>query len=178
MSIKGKILSSSVVNWLHKFIHLLKLDNSVHDTSQSDVDLSGTVIDQLLSQMLTSGTWSLGEEIDLVKDVLGWINDNLEELKSHDVIEVNVIQGDALSDFIKDNQKDERYKDISNFVLDSLINSVILVAIDKIGKVADTLMIRSNGGLSEQSLKEFHSQPILNLKFPHNYGNFSSHELH
>lgn len=166
MSIIGNILRSSRVDWLQKFIHLLKLDNYVHDTSQSDIDLSGVAANQLLSQMLTSGKWAIGEEIELVEDVLGWINDNLEELTSKDIIEVNVINGVALSDFIKDNQQDERYKDISFFVLYSLINSVILVAIDKNGNIADDMLIRSNEGLSEQTLVEFHGQPILKIKIP------------
>ncbi|MBD5205178.1 MAG: hypothetical protein HDS71_08855 [Bacteroidales bacterium] len=97
---------------------------------------------------------------------MGWINDNLEDLTDNNAIEVNVIQGDTLSDFIKDNQQKDRYKKISQFALNALVKGIVLVATNKYGNLTNNFMIRSNGGLSEQSLKEFHDQPILKIKIP------------
>ena len=166
MSVIGDILRSTTVNWLQKFIHFLKLDNYVYDSSKSNIDSSGAITNDILLQLSTSAKWSLGERIDLVNDILGWINDNLEELKDNNAIEVNVIQGDALSDFINDNQQKDQYKEVSQFALNTLLKSVILVATDKNGNIINDLMIRSKGGLSEQSLTEFHDQPILKIKIP------------
>ncbi len=166
MSNIGEILRSTTVNWLHKFIHFLKLDNYVYDSSKLDIDSSGSITNDILIQLITSANWSSGERIDLVNDIMGWINDNLEELTDNNAIEVNVIQGDALSDFIKDNQQKDQYKEISQFALNTLLKSMILVATDKNGNIINDLMIRSNGGLSEQSLMEFHDQPILKIKIP------------
>lgn len=55
----------------------------------------------------------------------------MEELTDNNEIEVNVIQGDALSDFIEDNQQKDRYKKISQFALNALVKSIVLVATDK-----------------------------------------------
>lgn len=161
MSNIGYILRSTTVNWLHKFIHFF---NWIFMCI--GIDSSGTITNDILIQMSTSAKWSSGERIDLVYDILKWINDNLEELTDNNAIEVNVIQGDALCDFIKDNQQKNQYKKISQFALNTLVKSVILVAIDKNGNITNDLMIRSNGGLSEQSLMEFHDQPILKIRIP------------
>lgn len=166
MSVIDNILRSTPVNWLHKFIHLLKLDNYVHNTSKQEIDLSGAATNELLLQLISSSKWSLGMNIELVEDILGWINDNLEELTANGTIEVNAIKGDALNEFIKDNQQKGKYKEISQMVLSSLLNSVVIVALDEYGNITVDQMIRSRAGLSAESLEKFQGQPILRIKIP------------
>lgn len=158
------ILHSTPINWVHKFIHLLKLDNYVCNPNKQNVDLCGTATNDLLLQLISSSRWSLGPNIELVEDILGWINDNLEELTSDGTIEVNAINGEALNEFIKDNQQEGRYQEISNVVLNSLLNSIVIVALDGNGDITDNQMIRSKEGLSPQSLDQFNGQPILKIK--------------
>ncbi len=164
MSVIGNILNSTPVNWLHKFIHFLKLDNFVHNTSNSDIDLSSAATNESLLQSLSSSYWSVGSNIELDKDILEWINNNIEELTGDGTIEVNTIQGDALCEFIKENQQNGKYKEISQLVLSSLAKSVIIVALDECGNITDVQMIRSKEGLSVQSLAQFKGQPILKIK--------------
>lgn len=164
MSVIGNILRSTPINWLHKFIHLLKLDNYVCNPYKQDVDLCGTATNDLLQQLISSSKWSLGTNIELVEDILGWINDNLEGLTCNGTIEVNVIKGEALNEFIKDNQQEGKYQEISNLVLNTLLNSVIIVALDENGDITDDQMIRSKEGLSSQSLVQFNGQPTLKIK--------------
>lgn len=164
MSIIDNILRSTPINWVHKFIHLLKLDNYVGNPNKQNVDLCGTATNDLLLQLISSSRWSMGPNIELVEDILGWINDNLEELTSNGTIEVNAINGEALNEFIKDNQREGRYQEISNLVLNSLLNSIVIVALDGNGDITENQMIRSKEGLSPQSLNQFNGQPILKIK--------------
>lgn len=166
MSVIGNILRSTPINWLHKFIYLLKLDNYACNPFKQNVDLCGTATNDLLLQLISSSKWSWGTNIELVEDILGWINDNLEELKDNGTIEVNAIKGEALNEFIKDNQQEGKYQEISNAVLNSLLNSVVIVALDENGDITEDQMIRSKEGLSPQLLIQFNGQPILKIKIP------------
>ena len=166
MSVIDNILRATPINWVHKFIHLLKLDNYMCNPNKQNVDVCGTATNDLLLQLISSSKWSLGPNIELVEDILGWINDNLEELTDDGTIEVNAINGEALNEFIKDNQQEGKYQEISNVVLNSLLNSVVIVALDGNGDITDNQMIRSKEGLSPQLLVQFNGQPILKIKMP------------
>ncbi len=164
MSMIDKKLHFTPVNWLHKFVHLFKLDNYVYYADKSESDFSGAASNELLLQLCSSATWSIGNSIDLVEDILGWINDNIDDLTIKKTSEINIIQGDALSEFITDKQQKGKCKEISPFVLNTLVNSVVVVAVDEYGNITYDMMIRSNRGLSEQSLEKFSGQPILKIK--------------
>lgn len=164
MSVIENILRSTPINWLHKFIHILKLDNYVCNPNKQNVDLCGTATNDILLQLISSSKWSLGTKIELDEDILGWINDNVEELIDNGTIEVNAIKGEALNEFIKDNQQEGKYPELSNVNLDSLLDSVVIVALDENGDITDNQMIRSKEGLSPQSLDKFNGQPILKIK--------------
>ena len=110
--------------------------------------------------------WAVAFVIDLVTDVLGWINDKLEELLDDGATEVNTIKGSALSDFIQQNQKQGRYTEISLSDLNAMRNSVVNVAMNNNGAIIDDQMIRSNGGLSSQSNAQFRGEPMLKIKIP------------
>ena len=77
--------------------------------------------------------------------------------------EVDVVRGDALADFIKQNQATGKYKEVSLENLNVLNNSVINVAMNS-NVVVDNQMIRSNGGLSSAAESQFKGQPTLKIK--------------
>lgn len=116
--------------------------------------------------LIAAAIWAVAFVIDLVTDVLGWINDKLEELLDDGATEVNTIKGSALSDFIQQNQKQGRYTEISLSDLNAMRNSVVNVAMDNNGAIIDDQMIRSNGGLSSQSNAQFRGEPMLKIKIP------------
>ena len=116
--------------------------------------------------LIAAAIWAVAFVIDLVTDVLGWINNKLEELLDDGATEVNIIKGSALSDFIQQNQQQRRYTAISFSDLNAMHNSVINVAMDNGGDIIDDQMIRSNGGLSSLSNAQFRGEPILKIKIP------------
>lgn len=124
------------------------------------------LIAMAIAGLIYAAIWAVSFVIDLVTDILGWINDKLEELLDEGTTEVNTIQGGALSDFIKQNQAAGRYTEISLNDLNAMRNSVVNVAMDARGNITDDQMIRSNGGLSSQSQAQFNGQPILKIKIP------------
>lgn len=124
------------------------------------------LIAMAIAGLIYAAIWAVSFVIDLVTDILGWINDKLEELLGEDTTEVNAIQGGALSDFIRQNQAAGRYTEISLNDLNAMRNSVVNVAMDEHGNITDDQMIRSNGGLSSQSKAQFNGQPILKIKIP------------
>lgn len=119
-----------------------------------------------IAGLICAAIWAIGFVIDLVTDILGWINDKLEELLDEGTTEVNSIQGGALSEFIRQNQATGRYTEISLNDLNAMHNSVVNVAMDAYGNITDDQMIRSNGGLSAQSQAQFNGHPMLKIKIP------------
>ncbi len=124
------------------------------------------LIAMAIVSLIIAAIWAVSFVIDLVTDILGWINNKLEELLDEGTTEVNAIQGCALSEFIKQNQAAGRYTEISLNDLNAMRNSVVNVAMDQNGNITDDQMIRSNGGLSSQSQAQFNGQPILKIKIP------------
>lgn len=124
------------------------------------------LIAMAIAGLIYAAIWAVSFVIDLVTDILGWINDKLEALLDNGTTEVNTIQGGALSEFIKQNQAAGKYTEISLNDLNAMRNSVVNVAMDAQGNITDDQMIRSNGGLSSQSQAQFNGQPILKIKIP------------
>lgn len=124
------------------------------------------LIAMAIAGLIYAAIWAVSFVIDLVTDILGWINDKLEALLADGTTEVNSIQGGALAQFILDNQRYGRYTEISLNDLNAMRNSVVNVAMDAQGNITDDQMIRSNGGLSSQSQAQFNGQPILKIKIP------------
>lgn len=127
----------------------------------------GNVLDLIIcaiGALIEMAIWAVGFFIDILTDVLSWINGCLESLLGNGATEVDAVRGDALSDFIKQNQATGRYTEISLAQLNAMNNSVINVAVNKNGNVVDDQMIRSNGGLSQQAKVQFNGQPTLKIK--------------
>lgn len=124
------------------------------------------LIATVIAGLIYAAIWAVGFVIDIITDILGWINNKLEELLGEGTTEVNTLDGRALSEFIKQNQAAGRYTEISLNELNAMHNSVVNVAMDENGNITDDQMIRSNGGLSDKTKAQFNGQPILKIKIP------------
>ena len=119
-----------------------------------------------INSLFSSATWSVGANIDLFTDILGWINDNLEGLKENGAIKVNAVRGDAFAEFIINGQRRHKYLGFSNREIEKISNGVIIVAMDAQGRQIDDHLILSTEGLSTETIKQFHDMPILTINLP------------
>ena len=87
----------------------------------------------------------------------------LEELLDDGCTEVNVIQGSAIADFIRVNQAQGNYTEISFGQLQAMDTGVVNVANNNTS-VQKMQMIRSEKGLSEQSKAQFGNKDVLKIK--------------
>ena len=116
--------------------------------------------------LFSSATWSVGPNVDLLTDILEWINDNLEGLKENGVTKVNAVRGDALAEFIVNGQRRHKYLEFSNREIEQISNGVILVAMDTQNLLINDHLILSTEGLSTETIKQFHDMPILTINLP------------
>ncbi len=130
---------------------------------KAKVASSNEAIIEYIDSLTIEAIWAVGFVIEMVSDILSWINGKLEGLLNRGANEVDVVRGDALADFIKQNQATGKYKEVSLENLNVLNNSVINVAMNS-NVVVDNQMIRSNGGLSSAAESQFKGQPTLKIK--------------
>lgn len=126
----------------------------------------GNIMDLMvcaIGTLIAAAIWAVGFVIDMVTDILSWINGKLESFLNSGAEEVDVVRGDALADFIKQNQATGKYTEISLSQLNAMNNSVINVAMSG-NSVVDDQMIRSDGGLSSSAKSQFKGQPTLKIK--------------
>lgn len=126
----------------------------------------GNIMDLMvcaIGALIAAAIWAVGFVIDMVTDILSWINGKLESFLNSGAEEVDVVRGDALADFIKQNQATGKYTEISLSQLNAMNNSVINVAMSG-NSVVDDQMIRSDGGLSSSAKSQFKGQPTLKIK--------------
>ena len=119
-----------------------------------------------IGALIYAAIWAVGFVIDMVTDILSWINGKLEELLEDGATEVDTVQGQALAEFIKQNQQTGKYTEVSLEQLNAMNNSVINIALNGQGEVVDDQMIRSNGGMSSSTAAQFKGQPVLKIKIP------------
>lgn len=118
----------------------------------------------VVAKLIEEAIWAVGFVIDMVTDILSWINGKLEELLEDGATEVDTVQGQALAEFIKQNQQTGKYTEVSLEQLNAMNNSVINIALNDQGEVIDVQMIRSNGGISSSTAAQFKGQPVLKIK--------------
>lgn len=119
-----------------------------------------------IGALIYAAIWAVGFLIDMATDILSWINGKLEELLDDGATEVDTVQGQALAEFIKQNQQTGKYTEVTLEQLNAMNNSVINIALDGQGQVVDDQMIRSNGGMSSKTASQFNGQPVLKIKIP------------
>jgi len=119
-----------------------------------------------IAALVVAAIWAVGAVIDMLTDILSWINGKLESLLDNGATEVNTVQGSALADFIKQNQATGRYTEISLSDLEATSKSVINVAVNNNGDIIDDQMIRSQNGISSKTRQQFQGQPVIKIKIP------------
>ena len=123
------------------------------------VDLIAGVIGGLIATAI----FAIGAVIELAVDILQWVQGGLEELLDDGCTEVNVIQGSAIADFIRVNQAQGNYTEISFGQLQAMDTGVVNVA-NNSSSVQKMQMIRYEKGLSEQSKAQFGNKDVLKIK--------------
>ncbi|MBE6320639.1 MAG: hypothetical protein E7075_06695 [Bacteroidales bacterium] len=116
-----------------------------------------------IGALIAAAIWAVGFVIEMATDILSWINGKLESLLNQGATEVQAIRGDALADFIKQNQATGQYTEISLSQLNAMNNSVINVAMGD-NRIIDDQMIRSDRGLSSEAKAQFKGQPQMKIK--------------
>ncbi len=117
----------------------------------------------VIGGLIATAIFAIGAVIELAVDILQWVQDGLEELLDNGSTEVNVIQGSAIADFIRVNQAQGNYTEISFGQLKAMDTGVINVA-NNSASVQNMQMIRSEKGLSEQSKAQFGNKDVLKIK--------------
>lgn len=118
-----------------------------------------------VADLINDAVWAKDDVVELVADVLPLINTDLKLLREKGVTEVNAIKGVALSDFIKQNQKENNlYNDITNDDLNVIQNSVIIIAVNKDEDLIKAQMIRSQFGISNNLKDQFNGKDMLKIK--------------
>lgn len=130
--------------------------------------LTGNLIELVvlsIGALIYAAICIVGAVIDLFTDILGWINDKIEALinDGENPKEVNVLDGNALSAFIKQNQANGTYTQISLNELNAMRNSVINVVTDNNGRILDDQMIRSDTGFAENTRRQFNGQGMIKI---------------
>lgn len=131
------------------------------------VDFVGNLFELVayaLAGLIVAAIWAVGFVIDLVTDILGWINDRLDELLDDGATSVNVIDGNLLGNYILNEEAKGNVQVTSLSDLQALRNGVVNVATDDYGNIIDDQMIRSSGGLSSQTRSQFAGNSVLKIK--------------
>lgn len=117
----------------------------------------------LVGALIATAILAVGAVIELAADILSWIEDGLEELLDAGSTEVNVIKGSAIADFIRINQANGNYTEITYSQLKEMNTSVINVA-NNDSEAQKIQMIKSERGLSNNANEKFAGKDVLKIK--------------
>lgn len=123
------------------------------------------VVINVLEVLIETAICLIAAFIDLVTDILSWINGKLEMLLNQGAKEVNILDGEMLAKFVKEKQATGQCREISLAQLQALKTSTINVAMNG-DRIVDQQMIRSQSGLSAESRSQFQGQPVMKIKIP------------
>lgn len=101
--------------------------------------------------------------IDMGNDILPWLNGNINDLRADGGTEVDIINGHELSNFIRQHQETGSYIEVTSDQLDAINTSIIIVALNENGDLISNQMIRSNGGITSDTLSQFCGKPVLKI---------------
>ena len=117
-----------------------------------------------VTDLISNAIWAKDDVVEMSDDILPLINNDLESFKQNGATEVYVIKGVALSDFVKQNQKEGLYNDITSDDLNVIQNGIILIAMSESGNVVKAQMIRSQFGISNNLKKQFKNNELIKVK--------------
>lgn len=117
----------------------------------------------LVGALIATAILAVGAVIELAADILSWIDDGLKELLDAGSTEVNVIKGSAIADFVRINQANGNYTEITYSQLKEMNTSVINVA-NNDSEAQKIQMIKSERGLSNNANEKFAGKDVLKIK--------------
>lgn len=117
----------------------------------------------LVAGLIAAAIAAVGLFIDLAADILDWVEDCLDDLLDEGCTEVNVIMGNAFSDYLEKEKAKGNVQEVSIEDLRKIKNSVINVADNNIN-VVKTQMITSDNGVSNETVARFEGKPIMKIK--------------
>ena len=117
----------------------------------------------LVGALIATAILAVGAVIEMAADIISWIDDGLKELLDAGSTEVNVIKGSAIADFIRINQANDNYTEITYSQLKEMNTSVINVA-NNDSEAQKIQMIKSERGLSNNANEKFAGKDVLKIK--------------
>lgn len=124
------------------------------------------IIVGVIGGLIATAIYAVGAVIELAVDILNWVNRGLQEFLEEGSTEVNVIKGSAIEAFVRQNQAQGNYTEISYEQLKTMGNSAINVT-NNSSSVQRMQMVRSDKGLSQESLAQFGGKDVLKIKIAH-----------
>lgn len=124
------------------------------------------IIVGVIGGLIATAIYAVGAVIELAVDILNWVNRGLQEFLEEGSTEVNVINGSAIEAFVRQNQAQGNYTEITYEQLKTMGNSAINVT-NNSSSVQRMQMVRSDRGLSQESLAQFGGKDVLKIKIAH-----------
>lgn len=119
----------------------------------------------MAERLIQNGYAAEGSEIELMSDILGWCNKNLETLRHAGATEINVIKGGPLLDDIKFNNTVANSQRTINLNEELLNNSVVIVPMNNRGEIVfDIQLISAPEGISDDTDRAFAGNTVLTIK--------------
>lgn len=117
----------------------------------------------LVAGLIATAIAAVGLVIELFADILDWVEDCLDDLLDEGCTEVNVIMGNAFSDYLGKEKAAGNVREVSIEDLRKIKNSVINVANNEVD-VHKIQMITSDNGVSNETVARFEGKPIMKIK--------------
>jgi hypothetical protein len=124
------------------------------------------IIVGVIGGLIATAIYAVGAVIELAVDIWNWVTRGLQEFLEEGSTEVNVIKGSAIEAFVRENQAKGNYTEITYEQLETMGNSAINVT-NNSSSVQRMQMVRSDRGLSQESLAQFGGKDVLKIKIAH-----------
>lgn len=124
------------------------------------------IIVGVIGGLIATAIYAVGAVIELAVDIRNWVTRGLQEFLEEGSTEVNVIKGSAIEAFVRENQAKGNYTEITYEQLETMGNSAINVT-NNSSSVQRMQMVRSDRGLSQESLAQFGGKDVLKIKIAH-----------
>ena len=124
-------------------------------------------ISKLFSRLFSKKSSAIdadGDHLSLAVDVVDWIIVNKEDLIRQGVIEISVVIGSALSDYISIRQQSGNYTEVSIDLQQKLRKGIAIVACNQDGEAVKVEIITSKEGLTKESIEAFNGKSVMRVK--------------
>ena len=118
------------------------------------IDSVCNIIVAVIGGLIATAIFAVGAVLELAIDILSWIKSGIDELLDDGSTEVNIIKGSAIADFIRVNQAQGNYTEITFEQLQAMDTGAVNVA-NNDQEIQKMQMFRSEKGFSEKSQAQF-----------------------